>query len=147
MGLDADLRTLLLTFDAVTAITGTGDDARIRPDYFPQDETANKSISIEVDNQNHLNDISGKGGLVYADVTLRCRAQQKEDARALAEAIRVNGADPGTGLAGYKGTVAGTVYDAVLEDEQTSRTPMADGSDRGWFDVFCNYVVSYAETT
>ncbi|MHC4606714.1 MAG: hypothetical protein ACYTAF_07225, partial [Planctomycetota bacterium] len=95
----------------------------------------------------HLNDLSGKGGLVYSAVTLRCRATTKAVARSLAEAVRTNDTNPGTGLAGRTGAMNGTTYGAVLEDEQTSFTPKAEGSNEGWYDIFCNYILSVEETT
>ena len=148
MSVEADLRTYLLTLGTVTALVGTGDSARIRPDRLQQgDDETQPAIIVEVDNEKPLNTLDGKGGRRYADVTLRCRAQTKAEARSLAEAIRVNGTDPGTGLAGYRGTISGTIYDAVLDDDQTSFGPAAEGSDQGYYDVFSNYVISWAETT
>lgn len=148
MSVEADLRTLLLTFGTVTALVGTGDAARIRPDRLQEtDDNTQPAIIIEVDNERPLNDIGGIGGRRYVEVTLRCRARTKAVARSLAEAVRVNGTNPGTGLAGYCGTVAGKVYDAYLDDEQTAFTPAEEGSDQGWYDIFSNYVVTFSETT
>jgi len=147
MSLEGDLRTLLLTFNAVTAYTGTGNAARIRPDRLEQDDDKDEeAIIIEVDNHRPLNTLEGTGGRRYVDVTLRCRARTKANARALANAVKLNGANPGTGLAGYNGTVSGTVYDAVLDDEQEAFVPADDGSQEGWFEVYSNYVVTHLET-
>jgi len=148
MTVEADLRTLLLSFgSAITDKVGTGNAARIRPDRLhEEDDDTQAAIIVEVDNERPLNTLDGKGGRRYADVTLRCRARTKAAARALAESVRTKDTDPGTGLAGYNGTVSGTEYDAVLDDEQTSFSPAADGSDQGWYDVFSNYVVTWAET-
>lgn len=146
---EVNLRTLLLTFSGVTALTGTGDSARIRPDRLHQRDTipaTGGGVIIEVDNEVPQNDIDGKGGLVYADVNIICRAREKAIARTLAEAIRTNDTDPGTGLAGYSDTpVGGSQIDAVLEDVQTNFIPEAEGSDKGWYDVYNNYTVSFAE--
>lgn len=146
--LEANLRTLLLTFSGVTALTGTGDSARIRPDRLHKDDVipATKgAVIIEIDNEDPQNDLSGKGGLVFADVNLVCRAHTKAIARTLAEAIRLNGNDPGTGLAGYSGTVGTDKIDAVLEAVSSTFTPEDDGSDEGWYDVYCSYTVSHTE--
>lgn len=144
-----NLRTLLLAFSGVTALTGAGDAARIRPDRLHQDDTipaVGGGVIIEVDNEVPENSLDGLGGLVYADVNIVCRARQKAIARTLAEAIRTNDTDPGTGLAGYTGTpVGGSQIDAVLEDTSTVFIPEAEGSDEGWYDVFCSYTVSFAE--
>ena len=148
MSVEADLRTYLLTLGTVTALVGTSDSARIRPDRLQQsDDPLEPAIIVEVDDEDHKNDLDGKGGLVYSAITLRCRARTKAVARSLAEAVRVNGTDPGTGLAARTGAMNGTTYGAVLEDEQTSFAAQAEGSDEGWYDVFCNYVLSCAETT
>lgn len=147
MSIEADLRTLLLTFDAVTALTGTGSSARIRPYHIhTDDDITAEHITIDVDTIRHLNDIDGTSQRIYADVTLRCCAATRTKANALAEAVRVNGTDPGTGLAGYTGTVNGHVFDAVLEDETTAWEPYSDGSDRGHHVVYQTYTVTMAET-
>lgn len=147
--IEENLGRLLLTFSGVTALTGTGDAARIRPDRLHQDETipAKKgAVIIEVDNEDPQNDLSGTGGLVYANVNLVCRAHEKAIARTLAEAIRTNDTDPGTGLAGYSGTPSGgSQIDAVLEDSQPTFTPREEGRDEGWYDVNCSYIVSHRE--
>jgi hypothetical protein len=148
VSVEADLRTFLLTLNTVTALVGTGDAARIRPDVlWEEDDKTEEAIIIEVDNEDILTTIDGKGGRRMADVTLRCRARTKAEARALSEAVRVNGADPGTGMAGMVETINGTVYDAWLEDEQLSATPVAEGSDQFYYDVFSNYRVTWLETT
>jgi len=148
MSVEADLRVYLLTLDTVTALVGTGDAARIRPDRLQQsDNPLQPAIFIEVDNEDKLNNLDGKGGMIYTAVTIRCRARTKAVARTLAEAVRVNGTDPGTGLAGRTGAMNETTYGAVLEDMQTSFTSAAEGSDQGWYDVFCNYILSVTETT
>jgi hypothetical protein len=145
---EADIRTLLLTLSAVTDLVGTGDAARIRPDKLDQaDDDSLQAIIVEVDSEEPALGLDGKGGRVYADVTLRCRARQKSQARAVADAVRTNGTDPGTGLAGYNGTVNGHTLDAWLEDTQTSFTPADDGSDEGFYDVFCSYRLTFEETT
>lgn len=146
---ETNLRTLLLTFSGVTALTGTGDAARIRPDRLHKKDVIpdeGGGVIIEVDNERPQNSIDGLGGLVYADVNIICRAREKEIARTLAEAIRTNDTNPGTGLAGYTGTpVGGSKIDAVLEDMTTVFIPEVDGGDEGWYDVFCSYIVSFNE--
>lgn len=146
MSVEADLRTYLLTLGTVTALVGTGASARIRPDRLQQsDDEKQPAIIIEVDDEVPLNTLDGKGGRRYADVTLRCRARQKQQSRALSEAVRLNGTDPGTGLAGYSGTMGSGTYDAWLDDEQTSFTPDLEGGDQGYYEVFSNYKITFAE--
>ncbi len=146
MSVEADLRTLLLTLSAVTTLVGTGDDARIRPDKLAQDDDDTKqAIIVEVDDERPQTDLTGTSLRRYADVTLRCQARTKAQARAVAVAVKLNGTDPGTGLAGYSGTVSGTVYSIYLDDEQTSMSPVEEGSDEAYYYVFSNYVVTWAE--
>ena len=109
MTVAGDLRTLLLTFSAVTDLVGTGDTARIRPERLHQDDDdTEEAIIVQVDNIEHLNDLTGKGGRIFAYVTLVCRASTQALAEALAEAVRTNDTDPGTGLAGYTTRTSGT---------------------------------------
>lgn len=146
MSVEADLRTLLLTFNTVTTLVGTGDAARIRPDKLDQsDDDSLQAIIIEVDDERPQNTLAGTSLRRYADVTLRCQARTKAQARAVAAAVKLNGTDPGTGLAGYTGTVNGTLYSIYLEDEQTSMSPVEEGSDEAYYDVYSNYVVTWAE--
>lgn len=141
MALEATLRTFLKTLGTVTAIVGTGDDARIRPDRLEETDTL-PAIIIEVDSEDPENSIDGKGGLVYADVNIQCRAFEKEDARALAEAVRVNGTDPGTGMAG----TSQDDFHAVLESTSAALfIPEDAASQNGYFVVDCLYTVSFME--
>ncbi len=144
--LEVDLRTLLLTFTPVTALVGTGDSARIRPDRLNEaDDDSQPHILIHIVNEEPQNDLSGRGGLVYADVDIECRAKTKAKSRAVAEAVRLNGTDPGTGLAGYTGTPSDTVTDGVLEDVQTAIIDAKDGSDQEYYTTVCRYVVCHQE--
>jgi len=143
--IEETLTTFLKSLSTVTAIIGEGNAARIRPDRLDQSETL-PAILLEVDEEPQ-NDLSGVGGLVYADATLTCRAATKTAARALAEAVRLNGTDPGTGLAGYHGTVSSVTFDATLESTVGAFTSKADGSEAGWYDAIATYVVSCAEVT
>lgn len=146
MSIESDLRTVLLTFDAVTALTGTGASARIRAYALDdQDDITEEAIIIEVDNATHANDLAGDGGMVIATVTLSCRAMTLTQARALADAVRTNGTNPGTGLAGYSDT--SPCIEAVLDSESAGFTPFDDGSQRGWFTVAQEYTIYTTETT
>ena len=146
MSVEGDLRTLLLTFTPVTALVGTGDSARIRPDKLAQgDDDSLQSIIIEVDSEQPQNMLDGTSLRRYADVTLVCQARTKAQARALALAIKLNGTDPGTGLAGYGGTVNSVRYDAWLDDEQTSYASVDEESDEAYYYVFSNYKITWAE--
>jgi len=140
------LYQFLKTKSAVTDLVGGSTAPRIRPDRLHQADTL-PAVIIEVDTSDHCNTLDGLGGLVFSEVNVICRASTRAGSRALAEAVRVNGTDPGTGLAGASGSYGGTSFDAVLEDEVTSYTPAGDGSDQGWYDTNMSFVVSVAETT
>jgi len=144
MGLMADVRAALLAMDAVTALVGTGATARIRPFTLDEsDDLSESHIVIDIDSETPQNDISGVGGLVYASVTVSCRALRLQDANALAQAVRVNGTDPGTGLAG----ITAATFDAVLDSTATGITWYGDHSQRKWHDVAQDYTMSFSETT
>ena len=151
MSIEAAIRRKLLSLSAVTAITGTGNTALIRPDRLHVTDTmtaTSAAVIIEVDGENHLNDLAGLSRRRMVDVTLRCNSRQLEKARALAEAIRINGTNPGTGLAGadWTDSVDGLQYSAWLESTEVSFSPDDDGSGRGWYDVFCSYGMTHEET-
>jgi hypothetical protein len=74
-------------------------------------------------------------------VNIICRAESPKTSRHLAEAVRSNNTDPGTGLAGWHGT-----FDATLEDSVMSETPKAEGSMDHWHDIFMTFSVSWYET-
>jgi hypothetical protein len=141
MAIEATLRTFLKTLGTVTAIVGAGNAARIRPDRLGESDTL-PAIIIEVDGEDPENSLDGRGGLVYANVNIQCRAFEKEDARALAEAVRINGTDPGTGMAGTHQTG----FDAVLESTSAALfIPEDAASMKGYFNIDCLYVVSFTE--
>lgn len=144
MSLEGDIRTALLAMNAVTALVGTGSAARIRPYMLDdRDDKTEEHIIVEVDRATPQNDLTGLGGLTYAEVNISCRAITPTQAIALATAVKRNGTSPGTGLAGYGGS--GTAFHAVLEDEVTGRTLWDDGSQRAWYTVEQTYVMSYSE--
>jgi len=89
---------------------------RIWDEWFRSNETP--AVVFEIDAERPQNSLDGRGGLVFADVNVICRAETRAKSRELAEAVRVNGTDPGTGLAGYSG-----VFDAVLDDMQPAAVP------------------------
>jgi hypothetical protein len=147
------LCTLLKTFGAVTAIVGTGADARIRPFRLDQGDIDDNggvrdSIVIRPVHEDHLNDLSGVGGLVKSRIQVIAISEVPINARTLAEAVRVNGTDPGTGLAGYDGAPDSvTIQSAMLDAKDFAEAPYDDDSDRSFFAVISNYIVEYNETT
>ena len=98
------------------------------------------AVMFEIDHENRDNDLEGRGGLVVAEANVICRANTKAEARRLAEAVRANGTDPGTGLAGYTGT-----FDAVLDDIQLAAVPKGDGSNAHWYDANMSFTLLWKE--
>ena len=140
--IEDDLRSLLLTFDAVTALVGS----RIRPDQLGQGDEL-PAIVIELPDEEHHNDLSGVGGLASATVLITGISEDKTEARAIIEAVRINGTDPGTGLAGFTGGAGdGFIQAAVLERTRQRRVAEDDGSDDGWFEITAQYEIWYEET-
>jgi len=89
MSIESMLRTALLNMDAVTALTGTGDAARIRPDKLDDcDDKELQHIVIEVDRATPQNSLDGLGGLTFAEVNISCRGASRAKANALAEAVK-----------------------------------------------------------
>ena len=146
MSIEGDVRTALAAMAAVADYNGSAaaDEMVIRYGYLEEDdEPTDPHIVIDIDTDTPQNDLDGTGGLRYADLTLTCRAMTMAHSKALAEAVRTNGTDPGTGMAGY-GTAA-TVFQAVLEDEVRSTEPFDDNSGRMWHVTIQSYTVSYGE--
>jgi hypothetical protein len=137
------VRTALLSMDAVTALVGSGSAAKIRSDH-PDEEDAPPLVILEVD-EDHLNDLDGLARRIMCAVTITCRGRTRKESRQVSEAVRVNGTDPGTGLAGYHGTVSETVLDAWLEDVVLATVSRDDGSKRRWYDVVMSFMASTAQ--
>jgi hypothetical protein len=146
MSLEGDIRTALLAMSAVTAYTGSNTTtARIRPYKLdPTDDPTEEHIVIEVDSKNDENDLEGEGGLPLCEVNISCRAMTRTLVNALAEAVRVNGTDPGTGLAGYGG--ASTAFHSWLVGRTETTLRWDDKSGRKWHSVEMDFRMQYSET-
>lgn len=146
MNVEDEVRKALLAMSAVTAYTGSDTTtARIRPYKLdPSDDETEEHIVIEVDSEVRENDLDGLGGLPLCDVNVSCRAKTRTLANALAEAVRTNGTNPGTGLAGYGGS--GTEFHSWLESEVPSLIRYDDNSDRKWHTIEMHFKVQYSET-
>ena len=135
MIIEEELRAALKAMTAVTTIVGD----RIWDEWF-RSETI-PAIVFEIDIESPQNDISGRGGLVFAEVNVICRAATRAASRTLAEAVRTNGSiSPGSGLAGYTGD-----FDAVLEDMQAAAVPKNEGSNAYWYDTNMSFRISWTE--
>lgn len=146
--IEACLRAQLLTLSAVTALVGSGASARIRPYRLWQkdDISAGAALIVRVNRDEPQNDLTHRGGVVISDVSIIACAETIEQARALAEAVRANGTDPGTGMAGSEFVAAGvTVESCCLTFSEPDFVPYGDDSDEGFFVVEAHYSVIYGE--
>jgi hypothetical protein len=98
------------------------------------------ALVFEIDHEGRENDLEGRGGLVDAQANIICRANTRAEARALAEAVRTNNTDPGTGLAGYAGA-----FDAVLDDVVMAAVAKGDGSNAHWYDANMSFTLLWKE--
>ena len=132
---EEELRKALLGMSTVTAIVGT----RIWDEWF-RNET-HPAIVFEIDSERRENSLDGRGGMVFADVNIICRATTRLASRQLAEAVRLNGtSSPGTGLAGYSGT-----FDAWMDDMVSAAVPRGDSGNNYWYDTNMSFVLSWSE--
>ena len=148
MSIEESVRTALLAMTAVADFngSGSGDEMVIRYGYLEEDDaTSDPHIVLDIDNDLPQNDLTGRGGLRFADLTVTCRATTMALSKALAEAVRTNCTAPGTGLAGYGGS--GTSFDSWLVEETRAVEPYDDNSGRFWHATIQTYTICYTETT
>lgn len=157
MPIEENLRTQLLTFTAVTALVSD----RIYPDVVPQLTDADRetmelegvylrpTIVIDMIEEEPQNTLDGGDGMVIATIAVRCMAQTKKVARQVAEAVRVNGTNPGTGLAGFAGLydVTKQPFSAIHARNEFYAEPWEDGGDEWLFEVRAIYQVTFNQTT
>ena len=123
----------------------------VRPYKIQQTEfragTGALAVIVESPEETHQNDLDGRGGGISAQASVEAVAEVFDDAWNLAEILRTNNANPGTGLAGYTGTVAGSWVQRISVD--TTRkgfVPYEDGSDEGYYYVRHELTVDFSET-
>lgn len=141
--LETALRTKILALDAVSALTTT-----VRWDKLDEDDDLKtvSAVVISVEQEEPYNDLAGVGGLVKATVRISSLSESKARARSIAEAIRINGSNPGTGLAGFSGVSNGVEMDCILQRNELGFFPYIDDSDDGFYFVDSIYQVDYGET-
>lgn len=142
MALDpkSDLRSFLLTLTAVTNLV----DSRIRPDQRDEADGEADCIVIEIPNGEQFNDLDGIGGLVQLDVLIRCISHDVTTSEAIAEAVRLNGTNPGSGLDGYTGVAGlGLITQANRENFSTDAIFDEEGQPTGEHEHAASYSVWY----
>lgn len=144
--IETAVRAYLLTLSAVTAITTTIRPHELNQDDVPVNSTAS-AILIVVLKENFANTIDGKCPLVSANVLVRAINRKLSSTRTLAEAIRVNGTDPGTGMAGANVTTGSLPFMAMLEEREVDVVRDQDGSDTGMWSTDSLFYLTFNETT
>ncbi len=134
-----DLKAALLTMPAVTALVGSvSATARVWNSW--QRVNAYPCIVMDIDREVEQNDLSGLPDLIVAEVTITCRDNTHDGSDALQQAVRNNGTNPGTGLAGYSGT-----FQAILDDTVHAEVPKNDGSGAHWYDHVMTFTILWNE--
>lgn len=146
MTIEEAVTAQLLTMAAVTAISST-----IRPDELLEEDLPRgdgaAAILIHGLEEHFENTVDGKCSLVSAMLTISALCRNKARARSLSEAIRTNGTDPGTGLAGANVTTGDLPFMAMLEDRSAGMVRDQDGGDTGIHSVDSVYYLTFTETT
>jgi hypothetical protein len=140
MNIEEAVRAKLLTMAAVTAVTSV-----IRADRLEQTDTL-PAIVLTV-KEDFENELSGTCALASATVNVVSLSRNRPQARDLAEAIRTNSTDPGTGLAGCDVTTGDLPFEAMLVSRQTGYDDPADNSEKGYYWVDSTYICRFTETT
>jgi hypothetical protein len=143
MTIEEAIRAYLKTLTAVAAITDV-----IRVDRLVMKEARDgaAAIVIGIDQELFDNTTAGVCEQVEAKITIGCVSEDEAVARQLALAVRKNGTDPGTGLAGCQVTSGSLPFQAMLERRWVSGVPLPDGRDSGLFCAYADYAVFYYET-
>ncbi len=95
---DEAVRARLLSLTALAALVGQA----IRVDELDQGENAD-AVCIVVTEEFAESDLQGQSYLVNASLDVECYSRSRTKSRQIAEAVRSNNTDPGTGLAGFDG--------------------------------------------
>lgn len=141
---------LVARLEAQTAVAAL--TTAIRPYMLDQKrdkplEDATPAIVIVINEETFEDqNIEGKCDLVTASVTISAWSGKLRIARTLAEAIRSNATNPGTGLQGCTVRSGASNFDAMLENRKIGRLMNEDGSDTGLYSVDLLFTVKYYET-
>ncbi len=147
MSIEEDIRTALLAMSAVADFNGSGSADEMVIRYGHQevdDDITDPHIIIDIDSDAPETDLSGSGGLNYAELTITCRALTMALSKSLATAVKLNGTSPGTGLMGFGDNT--TAFNAIqLNHEVRSQEGFGDNSERFWDVTIQDWTVGYNE--
>ena len=88
-------------------------------------------------------DLSGQGTLFEADVEVICFARTLSEARNIAELVRDNNTNPGTGLNGFEGDAGAGEFFAVHTRSETGEEPPPSGEGSGRYYVAAGYYAQF----
>jgi hypothetical protein len=145
MTIEERIRDYLLDLAAVSAITTT-----IRTDKLDQNRDNLKTtpaIVIAVEEEEFENTLDGRCDMVTCTIAIGAVSTSRVTARNLAEMIRTNNTNPGTGLAGAHVTSGALPFSAVLMSRSTGFVPNEDGSDSGIFSSESKYYVVFYQVS
>lgn len=131
----------------LTAVTTRATAIRRRRLIQSDNWMKNDFILLFVNDENFdTQNISGKSDLVTANITISCISSDVDRAWELAEAVRTNNENPGSGLQGAVVREDDYSFDAMLESRSERDIPNQDGSDSGLVTVDSEYTIKYYET-
>ncbi|MDE2426782.1 MAG: hypothetical protein KGO96_12845 [Elusimicrobia bacterium] len=129
----------------LAAVQATWPSIPVRVMKLAQDD-ALPAIIVGPHEEMHENDLSGRGGAVEWKGLIRVTSKVFADVRLITEAIRNNGTSPGTGLAGYSGTMDGWSVQRVSVEKSTfDFIWYEDATDEGDFVMDTEIEVAFAE--
>ena len=131
MNLFVDLKAALMNVPAIVSLVGGSTTPRIWNSWARTYPTP--CIVMDIDRESENNDLSGKGGLITADVTVTCRTDTHDTSDELQELVR-------SALAGYSGT-----FEAILDDTTHAEIEKNDGSTGHWYDHVMSFTMLWLE--
>lgn len=135
MTVESEIVARLEVDGAVTALVGSGDDARIYPVLLPQDPTY-PAVTYQRVSGARLHNLAGTAGFAMPRLSINCWSRTYGEAKSLAAAIRAS-------LDGFDGTLATirATIKIVNEIDLPEQEPKPDV-----YRILQDYTVNHRET-
>lgn len=147
---------LLLANTAVRGLVGqnphlSGDAALAIRDGMLHADDPYPGIVIDLSSQEHEKDLLERGGLIHANLEIRCISFSKPQAWALRTAVAFGGEAPNdpartAGLDGFRDVLLRQIWGIGLRTETTEPIDSSEGEDRELWIVESTYSVDYLES-
>ncbi len=137
MTIDGAILARLKAVTAITDIVGSGSSARIYSPYLWPEHPVLEAISYRQISASRIHAFGSDPGLVRARWQLDAWGETYEEARALGDAIRGNGA--GNAFSRFRGTLDSTVVQDVLFDDEVPTFEDVSGFFRNMQDFMIWY--------